>query len=103
MNMRFRLRDRFGSFLSDGNNANIFRFTYLEPALTAGESIVLDFREVTNMTTSFSNALIATLLARHSDVFFQRVRFENCNSVIRELILFSLMVGRRESEQKQAA
>ena len=47
----FSMHERFGSFLADGNLANEFRFTEVEPALSAGCEIVFDFSRVRNMTT----------------------------------------------------
>ena len=47
----FSMHERFGSFLADGNIANEFRFTEVEPALSAGCEIVFDFSRVRNMTT----------------------------------------------------
>jgi len=93
MTKRFSLHEHFGSFLSDGDNANVFRFTEIEPILSSGRAVVLDFRGVTNMTTSFSNALVATLFGHFPSDFHRLVRFENCEPVVKDLLLFSIAVG----------
>lgn len=103
MTKRLSLHKHFGSFLSDGDNANVFRFTEVEPVLSSGKAVVLDFRGVTNMTTSFSNALVATLFCHFPNDFHRLVRFENCEPVVKDLLLFSIAVGRKEAADKQLA
>jgi hypothetical protein len=95
----FRLEERFGSFLANGDIANVFRFTEVEPALAEGKDIVLDFHGVSNMTSSFSNALVATLWAHHPREFEAHVRFANCDPLIREMLRGALALGRREAGQ----
>lgn len=90
------MEERFGSFLSDGNLANAFRFTEVEPALARG-FVVFDFRGVTNMTSSFCNALVATLAARDFNEFSAKVRFSNCDALIQTFIRGAVAIGRREA------
>ena len=95
----FQMGERFGSFLSNGDVANAFRFTEVEPALAQGKEVVFDFSGVTNMTSSFCNALVATLMAHHPVDFTQRVRFTNCDPVVKDFILAAIALGRRESKE----
>lgn len=95
----FPMKERFGSFLANGDVANAFRFTEVEPALTQGREVTMDFHGVTNMTSSFGNALVATLMAHHPDDFSERVRFANCDPLIRQMILSAIALGRREGAQ----
>ncbi|MFZ4483922.1 MAG: STAS-like domain-containing protein [Chthoniobacterales bacterium] len=95
----FRMEERFGSFLANGDVANAFRFTEVEPALAEGKSVVLDFGGVTNMTSSFCNALVATLVAHHVEDFAERIRFANCDALIRQMILGAVSLGRREAKE----
>ena len=44
---RVSFHEHFGSFLSDGDHANVFRFTEIEPVLSSGGAVVFDFRGVT--------------------------------------------------------
>jgi len=91
----FQMRERFGSFPWDGEVANAFRFTEVEPALVQGAEVIFDFAGVTNMTSSFCNALVATLVSRHPNECARQVRFANCDPVIREFILAAIALGRR--------
>lgn len=95
----FRLSERFGSFLSNGDTANEFRFTEVEPLITSGHEIVFDFDGVTNMTSSFCNALVATLIAHHEAEFNAAVRFGNCEAALKELIRAAIALGRREARE----
>ncbi len=88
-----------GTFLANGDVANAFRFTEVEPALTEGAEVTFDFCGVTNMTSSFCNALVATLMAHHPRDIAERVRFTNCDGAIRELIRAAIAIGRREAQE----
>jgi len=99
MTINFQMAERFGSFLADGVLANEFRFTEVEPALTQGHVITFDFAGVTNMTSSFCNALVATLIAHHMVEFTAQVRFTNCDGVVRQLIGGAIVLGRREAKE----
>jgi hypothetical protein len=91
------MHERFGSFLADGNLANEFRFTEVEPALSTGGEIVLDFSGVRNMTTSFSNGLVATLVSHLPTELARQVRFRGCDPLIKELLQASIAIGTREA------
>ena len=95
----FQMSERFGSFLSDGEIANQFRFTEVEPALAKRHEIVLDFSDVTNMTSAFCNTLVASLIARHETEFNAAVRFANCDAAVEELIRAAITLGRREASE----
>jgi hypothetical protein len=95
----FRMEERFGTFLSNGDVANAFRFTEVEPALTEGREVHMDFQGVTNMTSSFCNALVATLVAHHIEDFAQRIKFLNCTPLVRQMILGAVALGRREAKE----
>jgi len=95
----FQMEERFGSFLASGEIANAFRFTEVELALAQGREVTFDFRGVTNMTSSFCNALVATLVAHHIGDFAQRIRFANCDPLIREMLLGAIALGRREAKE----
>jgi hypothetical protein len=97
MNRVFAMHEKFGSFLADGNLANEFRFTEVEPALSVDDEVVFDFRGVRNMTTSFSNGLVATLVAHFPGKFSDHVRFRGCDPLIKEILQASIAIGRREA------
>lgn len=89
--------ERFGSFLADGNLANEFRFTEVEPVLSIGGEILFDFSGVRNMTTSFSNGLVATLVVHFPTEFASRIRFRGCDPLIKEMLQASMAIGKREA------
>lgn len=95
----FSMKERFGSFLASGDIANAFRFTEVEPALAQGREVTMDFHGVTNMTSSFVNALVATLMAHHPEDFATKVRFANCDPLIRQMVSSAIALGRREGAQ----
>jgi len=76
----FRLQDSGGIQLADLYGYNIYRA----------------FRQ---RDLSFMNALVATLMAHHPKDFSARVRFANCDPLIRQMILSAIALGRRESTQ----
>ena len=99
MKMVFHIQEQFGGFPWDGEEANAFRFTEVEPALAQGAEVSFDLAGVTNMTSSFANALVATLMAHHLEDFAQRVRFTNCDPAVRQLISAAIALGRREAQE----
>ena len=93
------MAERFGTFLSDGEVANAFRFTEVEPALVRGHDVVFDFSGVTNMTSSFCNALVATIVAHHVEDFATRIKFINCDPLVKQFILGAVALGRIEAKE----
>ena len=93
----FSMAERFGLFLANGDEANAFRFTEVEPALASGCEVIFDFARVSNITSSFGNALVASLMAHHPLEFAQRVRFINCDPAVRQIISAAITLGRREA------
>jgi len=94
-----QIADVFGAFASNGDAANVFRFTEIEPLLARRESVRLDFDGVTNLTSSFANALVATLVAHFPDTFPDLVRFVNCCPVVKQMIVGAIQIGRCESKE----
>lgn len=83
MKKNIQMKDRFGPFLSDGNSGNEFRFCEIEPLVSQGFHVVLDFEGVTNMTDSFANACFGHLF-RHLDFELRgKVSFMNCSPTVR--------------------
>src|SRR5258708_5885254 len=86
MNSAFLMKELFGTFLADGERANAFRFTEVEPAIARGDHVVIDMEGVTNMTDSFGNALFGTLIKNHPELLSRGVEFRNCSPLMRTLI-----------------
>ena len=95
----FHMAERFGTFLSDGDVANAFRFTEVEPALAQGHEVVFDFGGVTNMTSSFCNALVASVVAHHVEDFATRIKFSNCDPLVKQFITGAVALGRQEAKE----
>ena len=95
----FKMHERFGPFLADGETANAFRFTQVEPAVASGGHVVLDFEGVTNMTDSFGNALIGTLIQHHPELLQSGLEFKNCDPLMRSLVSMAIDVAHLLSRQ----
>lgn len=93
MKALFKLKERFGAFLSDGASANVFRFSEVEPAVASGSVVVLDFEGVTNMTDSFGNALIGGLIQNHPELLKSGLEFKNCDPLMRKLVSLAIDVA----------
>lgn len=97
------MKERFGAFLADGEQANAFRFTEVEPAIARGEHVVFDLEGVTNMTDSFGNALFATLFQNHPELAQGGVEFRNCSELLRILISAAVNFGLVSARNAQPA
>ncbi|WP_281289114.1 STAS-like domain-containing protein [Methylacidimicrobium tartarophylax] len=87
------MKELFGCFLADGDQANAFRFNEVEAKTSLGSLIVFDFEGVTNMTESFSNALFGNLAEDHPFDLIDRVRFKNCSPLIRGFLVSAVSHG----------
>jgi hypothetical protein len=97
------MKERFGAFLADGEQANAFRFIEVEPAVARAEHVVFDLEGVTNMTDSFGNALFATLFQNHPELMKGGVEFRNCSPLLRILISAATNFGIVSARKRQAA
>ncbi|MBX3112753.1 MAG: STAS-like domain-containing protein [Fimbriimonadaceae bacterium] len=75
-----------GSFAENKDIARSIRIVQVEPALEAGEEVVLDFQGVTGATQSFVHALISEPIRRFGDDVFDRLLFKNCAPVVQEVV-----------------
>jgi len=102
MSSQFFMKERFGTFLADGEVANAFRFTEIEPAVARGEHVIIDMDGVTNMTDSFGNALFGTLIKHHPGLLRAGVEFRNCSPLLRTLISAALKFGKAAAGKQVA-
>ena len=93
------IADEFGEFASNGDDANVFRFTRIEPLLAERKPVTLDFAGVTNLTSSFANGLVATLVANFPETFPDLVRFQNCSPPVKQMLIGAIQTGRREARE----
>jgi hypothetical protein len=95
MKHTFKLKDQFGSFLSDGEQGNQFRFCEVEPLITAGNKVVLDFEGVTNMTDSFANACFGHLF-RHLDFSLEgKLQLVHCTPTIQSFLMSAWSLAKK--------
>jgi len=100
MSYELKLADTFGTFLAEGAQAAAFRLQHIEPFCGAYKEIVLDFAGVRNMNSSFANSLVAPLIEQHGEEVLTKLRFRNCNPVVRIMIESALSLGiERVAEQ----
>ncbi len=99
MSHEFCMRELFGRFLADGDEANAFRFNEVETKLALHALVIFDFEGVTNMTSSFANALFGGLAEDHYCDLVDRVRFKNCSPLIRSFLACALSLGIQRGKQ----
>jgi len=91
------LKDRFGTFLSDGESGNEFRFCEIEPAITSGKEVVLDFEGVSNMTDSFANACLGHLFRNLDFQLEGKLTLINCTPTIRSFLSSAWTIAKRHA------
>ena len=100
MIVKLQVFDLFGAFCVDAALATQIRSERVDIFLDAADQIIFDFEGVRNMNSSFCNALIANLVARHPE-FLARIKFANCRSNLKVLIQSAVDLG-LERVQNQA-
>ncbi len=75
-----------GDFAENKDVARDIRLQDLTPALKNGDSVTIDFFNVSGATQSFVHALISELFRTHGDTVLSRIRFRNCNPSIQQVI-----------------
>jgi len=95
---QFKLAEIFGTFLAEGSRAAAFRMGSLEQSLAANESVVFDFAGVRSINDSFANALLVPLIVIHGDGVLERLKFVNCNGLVRVMIDGALSLGMERSQ-----
>ena len=74
------------SFGEDKDKARQIREKHLAPALGEGESIVLDFSDVEDVTQSFIHALISEMIRVYTPHVLDLLEFKNCNEKVKTII-----------------
>lgn len=73
-------------FAEDKEAAKELRIAKILPALERGDSIILDFANVTYATQSFIHALIGEPLRRYQQVALNNLEFKNCSPQLKSLV-----------------
>lgn len=76
-----------GEFAENKDTARTIRTKLIEPALAAGQKVVLDFSGVTGATQSFAHALISEPFRVHGAEVLDLLRFKNCTETVRKIIV----------------
>jgi hypothetical protein len=74
------------SFAENKDQARQLRRDIIIPALSAGDSVVIDFSEVETTTQSFVHALISEAIRRHGEEAIPRIVFKGCTGQVQQLI-----------------
>lgn len=90
MKTTFCLNQHFGSFLANGTNGEEFRRQHIEPIWNNATEVVIDFSEIESMTDSFANAFIGNIVNSHPQDFRKKLKFINCNSLVKSFIKAAL-------------
>lgn len=83
---RIRLIDESGPFAEDKDLAARLRDNEVDPSVSRGEELVIDFEGVTLTTQSFVHAMISQPLRAHGEASLALLRFQNCSPLVRGLI-----------------
>lgn len=100
MTTELRLAEELGAHLADGPKAAAFRSEKIEPLLSQPGDIVLDFSEVRNANSSFTNALLSGLIEKHGEGVLEQLLFKGCSPTIKVLIESAIDLGVQKFERK---
>lgn len=76
-----------GTFAENKDVAREYRIRQILPALEdPGETVVLNFANVTGATQSFMHALISDVIRKHGDNVFERLLFKNCSPAVQQVV-----------------
>lgn len=81
-----RIKDVAGSFAENKDVARLLRTQRIEPALGAGDEVVIDFSGVEGATQSFVHALLAETVRRYGPEVLDRLVFKGCSEPVRKII-----------------
>ena len=83
---RINIFEYAGEFAENKDIARKLRIEVLEPTLTKGDDIVLDFDKVQGVTQSFVHALISDLFRKFGNSVLDRIEFKRCNETAKKII-----------------
>lgn len=75
-----------GDFAENKDVARMLRTEKIEPVLTSGEDITLDFANVSSATQSFIHALLSQTMRDFGIDVLDRIVFKNCSDNVRTII-----------------
>ena len=78
--------DKVGGFAENKDIAQELRKEIINPALTKGEKVTLDFENVDGTTQSFIHALISDPIRNMGPEVLDNLIFKNCNSTVQKIV-----------------
>lgn len=84
--IEIKLFPKVGAFAENKDIARDIRINELIPPLDRGESLTLNFENVTNATQSFIHALISDLIRKFGIEVLDRVFFKSCSENVQKII-----------------
>lgn len=75
-----------GDFAENKDAAKKIRIDQIEPAISMGKKVILDFNGVTSATQSFIHALISNAIRINGVESLDRLHFKNCNEQVKTII-----------------
>lgn len=84
--MKIQMFELVGDFGEDKDAAAALRESAIKPAISRGETVSLDFCDVTLVTQSFIHALISDVLRVYGENALDLLEFENCVEVVKGII-----------------
>jgi hypothetical protein len=85
--------EHFGAFCADGEAAAAFRREQIDLYADMADVIELDFAGVRNANSSFCNALLAGLVAKHSPEVIKKLKLLNCRENLKIVLSGALELG----------
>jgi len=86
MKKLINIRSCAGEFAENKDVAKRLRIEVIMPALSRGDEVVLDFKDVSGVTQSFIHALISDPLREFKDRAFDNLMYQHAGTEVKEII-----------------
>ncbi len=86
MKIEIVIESGVNGFAENKDEARATRLANVLPALTAGNDVVLDFREVRYATQSYIHALIGEALQKYGETALEHIEFRNCSPAVKSVV-----------------
>lgn len=86
MSVEIVLESGVNGFAENKDEAKAVRLSKILPVLSAGTTLVLDFRAVRYATQSYVHALIGEVLQKFGEPALELIEFRNCSPQVRSVI-----------------
>jgi hypothetical protein len=81
-----KIKEFSGTFAENKDKAQEIRLNYIEPAIQAEKTVILDFSGVEGATQSFVHALISDLIRTYSNEILDKLLFKDCAEPVKQII-----------------